>query len=124
MAELAFANRNGIWAFILRNTYRPGLLTGQFNGLVSNPPWLAMSGLADNPYRAMLTARAKLYGIRPTGSSFLHLELGTTHLLHAVDRYLKPERPSPVSCRARSSTAIITNLSGKGLSYQPAAGRA
>ena len=89
MAELAVTNRNGIWAFILKNTYRPGLLSGQFNGLVSNPPWLAMSGLADNPYRAVLTTRANLYGIRPAGSSFLHLELGTTHLLHAVDRYLK-----------------------------------
>jgi hypothetical protein len=89
MADLAVNNRNGIWAFILRNTYRPGLLSGQFNGLVSNPPWLAMSGLADNPYRELLTLRAKLYGIRPGGQSFLHLELGTTHLLHAVDRYLK-----------------------------------
>lgn len=88
MSELAVANRNGIWAFILRNTYRPGLLSGQFNGLVSNPPWLAMSGIGDNPYRELLTNRAKLYGIRPSGQSFLHLELGTTHLLHAVDRYL------------------------------------
>ena len=96
MAELAVAGRNGIWAFILRNTYRPGLLTGQFNGLVSNPPWLAMSGLANNPYRAILTGRAKLYGIRPAGQSFLHLELGTTHLLHAVDRYLKPS--ASVAC--------------------------
>jgi hypothetical protein len=89
MAGLAVANRNGIWAFILRNAYRPGLLSGQFNGLVSNPPWLAMSGLADNPYREVLTSRAKLYGIRPSGQSFLHLELGTMHLLHAIDRYLK-----------------------------------
>lgn len=88
MAVLAVANRNGIWAFILRNTYRPGLLSGQFNGLVSNPPWLAMSGFADNPYKEVLTSRAKLYGIRPPGPSFLHLELGTTHLLHAIDRYL------------------------------------
>lgn len=90
MADLALSNRNGIWAFILRNTYRPALLSGQFNGLVSNPPWLAMSGLGDNPYREVLTGRARLYGIRPPGQSFLHLELGTTHLLHAVDRYLKP----------------------------------
>jgi methylase of polypeptide subunit release factors len=89
MSELAIQNRNGIWAFVLRNTYRPGVLSGQFNGLVSNPPWLAMSGLADNPYRDMLTTRAKLYGIRPAGQSFLHLELGTMHLMHAVDRYLK-----------------------------------
>ena len=88
MAELAIAGRNGIWAFILRNTYRPGLLSGQFNGLVSNPPWLALSRLADNPYRQVLTRRAQAYGIRPPGQSFLHLELGTTHLLHAVDRYL------------------------------------
>ena len=90
MKELAAAGRNGIWAFILRNTYRPGLLAGQFNGLVSTPPWLAMSALADNPYRAVLKQRANLYGITPSGSSFLHLELGTTHLLHAVDRYLQP----------------------------------
>ena len=90
MIELSVAGRNGIWAFILRNTYRPGLLAGQFNGVVSNPPWLAMSGIASNPYRAQLTRRAELYGIRPSGSSFLHLELSTTHLLHAVDRYLGP----------------------------------
>lgn len=90
MKELADAGRNGIWAFILRNTYRPGLLAGRFNGLVSNPPWLAMSALADNPYRDLLSRRAALYGVRPAGQSFLHLELGTTHLLHAVDRYLKP----------------------------------
>lgn len=88
MANLAIAGRNGIWAFILRNTYRPGLLSGQFNGLVSNPPWLALSALADNPYKDVLKVRASLYGIRPAGASFLHLELGTTHLLHAVDRYL------------------------------------
>ena len=88
MAELAVAGRNGIWAFILRNTYRPGLLSGQFNGLVSNPPWLTLSRLANNPYRGVLAARAQIYGIRPQGQSFLHLELCTTHLLHAVDRYL------------------------------------
>ena len=88
MSELAIANRNGIWAFILRNTYRPGLLSGQFNGLVSNPPWLAMSGIAENPYKEALTTRAKAYDIRPSAQSFLHLELGTMHLLHAVDRYL------------------------------------
>lgn len=90
MSKLAMAGRNGIWAFILRNTYRPGFLAGQFNGLVSNPPWLAMSALADNPYLEALKKRADLYGVRPPSQSFLHLELGTTHLLHAIDRYLAP----------------------------------
>lgn len=89
MAELAVAQVNGIWAFILRNTYRPGLLAGQFNGLVSNPPWLAMSRFADNPYKEQLSARAQIYGLKPGGAAHLHLELATTHLIHAVDRYLR-----------------------------------
>jgi methylase of polypeptide subunit release factors len=89
MGRLAIADRNGIWAFILRNTYRPGLLAGQFNGLVSNPPWLAMSQFADNPYKEALSSRASSYGIKPGGAAHLHAELATTHLLHAVDRYLK-----------------------------------
>ena len=89
MAYLARQKRNGIWAFILRNTYRPGLLVGQFNGLVSNPPWLAMSQLANNPYKEQLSKRSLLYGIKPSGASHLHLELATTYLIHAIDRYLK-----------------------------------
>jgi hypothetical protein len=91
MSELALANRNGIWAFVLRNTYRPGLLAGYFNGLVSNPPWLAMSQLADNPYTEQLSARANQYGVNPGGAAHLHLELATTFLLHAIDRYLRSE---------------------------------
>jgi len=90
MADLAVDGRNGIWAFILRNTYRPGLLAGQFNGLASNPPWLAMSQFAENPYKEQLSTRALTYGVKPGGAAHLHLELATTHLLHAVDRYLKP----------------------------------
>ena len=96
MSDLALANRNGIWAFVLRNTYRPGLLAGYFNGLVSNPPWLAMSQLAENPYKTQLSARAALYDIAPGGASHLHLELATTFLLHAIDRYLRPE--AAVAC--------------------------
>ena len=90
MSDLALANRNGIWAFVLRNTYRPGLLAGDFNGLVSNPPWLAMSQLAENPYKTQLSARAAQYDITPGGASHLHGELATTFLLHAIDRYLRP----------------------------------
>lgn len=97
LADLATAidaldrqGRNGIWAFILRNSYRPGLVEGQFNGLVSNPPWLALSKLADNPYQRMLKQKAEQFGVRPPGPAFLHVELATIFLLHAVDRYLKP----------------------------------
>ncbi|MGX8268454.1 N-6 DNA methylase [Anaerostipes caccae] len=80
--------RNGIWYFILSNSYRPGLASHQFNCIVSNPPWLAMSKLADNPYRAMLKTRAEEYGIQPPGASHLHTELASTFLLGAIDKYL------------------------------------
>jgi len=83
--------RNGIWTFVLRNSYRPGLVAGQFNGLVSNPPWLALSKIADNPYKGALRNRAEAFGIKPAGPSHLHIELATIFLLHAVDRYLKQD---------------------------------
>lgn len=82
--------RNGVWIFILRNSYRPGLVAGQFNGLVSNPPWLALSKIAQNPYEEVLRKKAEGFRIKPTGSSHLHIELATIFLLHAVDRYLCP----------------------------------
>ncbi len=80
--------RNGIWSFVLSNSYRPGLVTGMFNGLVSNPPWLALSKVGDNPYREALRMRAEIFGIKPAGSSHLHIELATIFLLHSASQYL------------------------------------
>src|SRR5262249_45919389 len=85
LGELQRESLNGIWAFVLRNSYRPGLVTGQFNGLISNPPWLALSKFADNPYREVLRREAEAYAVNAPGSSHLHVELATTFLLHAVD---------------------------------------
>lgn len=83
--------RNGIWAFVIRNSYRPGLVVGLFNGLVSNPPWLALSKIADNPYKHALRQRAESRGIKPPGPSHLHIELATIFLLHSIDHYLQDE---------------------------------
>jgi SAM-dependent methyltransferase len=80
--------RNGIWYFILSNSYRPGITARQFNCVVSNPPWLAMSKLADNPYKTTLKNKSEEFGIRPSGSSHLHMELASIFLLGAVDKYL------------------------------------
>lgn len=87
--KLHCEDKNGIWAFILRNNYRPALVAGQFNGLVANPPWLALSKIADNPYKTALGKMAESLGIKPKGASFLHLEMATIFLLRSVDRYLQ-----------------------------------
>jgi len=83
--------RNGIWAFILRNSYLPSLLAGRFDVIASNPPWLAMSKLQDIPYKEQLLQQAESFGIKPTGSSFLHAEIATTFLLHSVSQFLAEE---------------------------------
>lgn len=80
---------NGIWYFLICNSYRPGLTEKQFNCMVSNPPWLAMSKLADNPYKTTLRRIACRYKIKPAGASHPHMELATIFLLSAVDRYLE-----------------------------------
>lgn len=84
------AGRNGIWAFVLRNSFRPALVAGRFNGVVTNPPWLALSKIGSNPYRDALKNKAKKYGIMAPAASHLHVEIATIFLLHAIDRYLTP----------------------------------
>lgn len=96
LEDLQRAGRNGIWAFVLRNSYRPGLVVGKFNGIVSNPPWLALSKIAANPYTEVLRKKAEAYAIKPPGPSHLHIEMATIFLLHAVERYLVPA--APVGC--------------------------
>lgn len=43
LESLQRQGKNGIWHFIISNSYRPGLTEQQFNCIVSNPPWMAMS---------------------------------------------------------------------------------
>jgi len=86
--QLQVERRNGIWAFVLKNSYRPALVAGKFNGLVSNPPWMSLSRLADNPYAVFLKKKASEFAVSPRASSAHHTELATVFLLHAVERYL------------------------------------
>ena len=87
---------NGIWAFILKNSYRPGLMRRRFNGLISNPPWLTMSKIGHNPYTNDLKVKANKFGIMPKGSSALHMELATVFLLEGVSEYLTEK--SVIAC--------------------------
>ena len=89
LESLQRQGRNGIWHFIISNSYRPGLTERQFNCIVSNPPWMAMSKLADNPYKNALRDIARRYSIQPLGAAHPHMELATIFLVSSIDRYLK-----------------------------------
>ena len=91
LQDLHRRDRNGIWAFLIKNSFKPALITRKFNGIVSNTPWMALSEVKDNPYKDNLSQKASYYGIKPTDSSFLHLELATVFLIHSIDSYLTDE---------------------------------
>ena len=91
LQDLHRRDRNGIWAFLIKNSFKPALITRKFNGIVSNTPWMALSEVKDNPYKDNLSQKASHYGIKPTDSSFLHLELATVFLIHSIDSYLTDE---------------------------------
>ncbi len=86
---LHLKERNGIWAYLIKNSFKPVLLSRKFNGLVSNTPWMALSEVKNNPYKNSLSDKAEAYDIKPTGSSFLHTELATVFLIHSIDSFLK-----------------------------------
>ena len=89
LAQLDSEGKNGIWSFVLKNSFRPSLISARFNGIVSNTPWLAMSKIGSNPYKESLKEIAKQMGINPVNSSFPHLELATVFLLSSIHRYLR-----------------------------------
>lgn len=88
LAQLERAGRNGIWVFAIRNAYWPQLVEGQFNGIISNPPWLAMSKIQNNPLGPAVRQLAGRYGLKPTGPSSPHLEMATVFLAHSVAHFL------------------------------------
>ncbi len=88
LADFKRNGRDGIWTFVIRNAYRPALVAGQFNGIISNPPWLSMSKIGNNPFASVLKNKAARYLLEPPGSSFPHLEMATVFLAYSIEHYL------------------------------------
>lgn len=91
LRDLRSRDRNGIWPFVLSNSFKPAFATEFFNGIVSNPPWLALSRLRGNPYHDALVELANSHGIMPRGSSFPHVELATIFLVASIRRYVSDD---------------------------------
>jgi len=88
LTDLERRGRNGLWLHMLKNGYRPALVRGRFNAVLTNFPWLALSKLADNPYKGVLQAKTEEFSLQPVPQSALHLELATIFLVHAAKHYL------------------------------------
>lgn len=88
MTSLERNGRNGLWLYMLRNGYRPMMEQGSYNGVVTNFPWLALSKLGNNPYRATLQALTATFNIQPPADCAHHLELASIFFLHSASHYL------------------------------------
>ena len=86
-------SRDTIWAFILKNIYKPIFLRERFDFVVGNPPWLSFR-YAEPSYQKFLNEQiTKNYRLLSgRGELITHLELGTLFLLRSADLYLKEKR--------------------------------
>jgi SAM-dependent methyltransferase len=86
LSGLVRAKENSIWAFIVRNSYRPAMLSGHFDFIVGNPPWLSYRYIADPEYQKEVKERAVTrYSIAPKSQKlFTQMELATVFFVHAL----------------------------------------
>jgi SAM-dependent methyltransferase len=86
LANLIRERGNSIWAFIIRNSYRPAMLRAHFDFIVGNPPWLSYRYIADPAYQEEVKERAvERYKIAPKSQKlFTQMELATIFFAHSV----------------------------------------
>jgi type I restriction-modification system DNA methylase subunit len=86
LAELIRGHDNSIWAFIIRNSYRPAMLRERFDVIVGNPPWLSYRYIADPEYQAEIKWRAvEDYRIAPNKQRLMtQMELATVFVAHSM----------------------------------------
>jgi methylase of polypeptide subunit release factors len=84
------SKRDTIWAFVLKNIYKPLFLRDKFDYVVGNPPWLAYR-YAEPEYQKFLKEQiTETYRLLTTrGELITHLELASLFLLRTADLYLK-----------------------------------
>lgn len=86
LARLIRERNNSIWAFIIRNSYRPAMLRRSFDVIVGNPPWLSYRYISDPDYQAEIKKRAvEDYRIAPNKQRLMtQMELATVFLAHSL----------------------------------------
>ena len=92
MRDLIDKGRDSIWAFILKNVYKPIFLKNQFDWILGNPPWLSFRYVEKGEYQDYLrNAILNAYGLLEKGQGHLitHLELGTLVFCASLYQYGK-----------------------------------
>jgi SAM-dependent methyltransferase len=84
------SDRDTIWAFILKNIFKPIFLKWKFDFVVGNPPWIAFRYLQPEYQNFVKWQVRDLYAlIRKRLELITHLEVASFFLVRAADLYLK-----------------------------------
>jgi N-6 DNA Methylase len=93
MVSAVALKRDTIWAFILKNAYRPAYLRRQkADVIVANPPWLSLRDIKDKAYKQKikeLTFRYKLLG-KNERNLFTQIDTSSVFFAHAEHEFLRP----------------------------------
>lgn len=85
--------RDSVWAFILRNAYRPAYFAERkFDLVAGNPPWLTHHEIKRKEYKEEVETLVRRYGLSDMSARwhFAQMEIATTFFAHCFERYVKP----------------------------------
>lgn len=96
MVKLIRSEKDTIWAFIIKNYYKPLYLRERkFDFLVGNPPWLTYKGIADPSYQSyikdlIVNVYCLARGERARIADLItHMEQATLFMLRCAEFYLR-----------------------------------
>lgn len=94
MIKLEREHRNSIWAYILKNAYRPVYLRREkVDVIVGNPPWLRYSNIRDRAYRSHVRQLNSDYQLfdRKDAKLFTSIELADLFFVHCTSEFLRDD---------------------------------
>ena len=92
MVRLLRQDRDTVWAFILKNAYRPAYLRRQkVDFIVANPPWLSLRDIRHAAYKAKVKELAFRYKLleKTDRKLFTQLDTSTVFFAHTEHEFLK-----------------------------------
>jgi methylase of polypeptide subunit release factors len=88
LVKLDKANKNGVWARIIKNAFAP-LFVGRFDYVAGNPPWVNWNNLPQD-YRADSKPLWQKYGLWPRYILGASADFSKLFFYAVVDNYLQP----------------------------------
>src|SRR5439155_3826481 len=93
LLKLDKQRRNTIWAYILKNAYRPEFLRQEkVDYIAGNPPWLSYRYIKDEGYKARMKSLTFEHGLLGRGEMklFTQMDTSTLFVAHCEREFLRP----------------------------------